>query len=92
MDGSHGRQPRLHVAGRPRRSTAFAPRNIAAATKLLTPLVLFGQCVMLERGETLSGYVVPNGWPFAWGSKWVSVRHKGTPADYIVAKDKLEAQ
>jgi hypothetical protein len=69
-----------------------AEGDAEAAVKLLTPLVLFGQCLMLERGEAVSGEVVPNGWPMAWGSKWVSVRRKGNPADYIVAKDKLEAQ
>jgi hypothetical protein len=67
-----------------------AEGDTEAAVKLLTPLVLFGQCLMLERGEALSGDVVPNGWPMAWGSKWVSVRRKGNPSDYIVAKDRLE--
>jgi len=67
-----------------------ADGDTAATVKLLTPLMLLGQCIMLERAEVVSGGVVPNGWPMAWGSKWVSVRRKGNPADYIVAKDRLE--
>jgi hypothetical protein len=67
-----------------------AEQDFEAAAKLLGPLMLFGQCILLTRGETLNGDLVPNGWPMAWGSQWVSFRRKGNPADYIVAKSGLE--
>jgi hypothetical protein len=53
-----------------------------AWVKLLTPMLLFNQCIMLDRAEIVTGEVGPF-------TGYVKVRRQGNPTEYIVARDTL---